>query len=362
MTGAARQPDNSKMPTEAKMHAMKFGNPIFIISPVKRSGTNYLKNVLCQHQDCFSPGPIWEDELLRKAHLLADYADFTFQKWNPKWNVETELMPPQQMLGLMGAGITDMLLAQFSNSAEKRERFCRDFSNQDTPPYRYVTKTPKADNIALLPQLFPDAYLLILVRDGRAAARSGQTSFAKPFDCAVREWAGAMDEISAFIRSPLFNPERHRLLRYEDLVSNPHQQMQELMTFLDLDASRINLSNLDRMPVVGSSTLRSEGRDVHWTPVEKPAGFDPLARAQELSPFKRSHFSYLAAASGRFAGYEVPPPAATLRPFHALRSAAWWPVWHLWRMSHIAREDLPRCLRRLFTRRQARPAASMDTV
>lgn len=344
--------------TEAKAHAMKFGSPIFIISPVKRSGTNYLKNVLCQHQDCFSPGPIWEDELLRKAHLLADYADFTFQKWNPKWNVESELMPRQQMLGLMGAGLTEMLQAQFSNSAAKRERFCRDFSRPGTPPYRYVTKTPKADNIALLPQLFPDAYLLILVRDGRAAARSGQTSFAKPFDCAVREWADAMAEIEAFTRSPLFNPERHRLLRYEDVVAAPTQQMQELMTFLDLDPDRIDPGSLEQMPVVGSSTLRSEGRAVHWTPVEKPAGFDPLARAQELSRFKQSHFSYLAAARGRFAGYEVPPPAAALRPLHALRSAAWWPVWHLWRMSRFAREDLPRSLRRMFTGRPARPAAS----
>lgn len=254
---------------------MKFGSPIFIISPVKRSGTNYLKNVLCQHQDCFSPGPIWEDELLRKAHLLADYADFTFQKWNPKWNVESELMPRQQMLGLMGGGLIELLQAQFSNSAAKRERFCRDFSRPGTPPYRYVTKTPKADNIALLPQLFPDAYLLILVRDGRAAARSGQTSFAKPFDCAVREWADAMAEIEAFTRSPLFNPERHRLLRYEDVVAAPSRQMQELMDFLDLDPGRIDPGKLEQMPVVGSSTCAAKAAQCIGRRSRNPSGLIP---------------------------------------------------------------------------------------
>ena len=327
---------------------MKFGRPIFVISPVKRSGTNYLKNVLCQHNDCFSPGPIWEDELLRKAHLLSDYADFTFQKWNPSWNVEAELMPRQKMLQLMGNGLNEMLHAQFSNTEEKRTRFNRDFSDPKARPYRYVTKTPKADNIALLPALFPDAYLLVLVRDGRAAARSGQTSFSKPFDCAVREWTTAMDEIEAFTNSPAFNPDLHRVVCYEDLAADPANLMRDLMRFLDLDETEIDIENLEKMPVVGSSTLRTEGSELHWTPVEKSKDFNPLARAQELGSFKQSHFGYLAGESGAFAGYSFAQPSAALRPIHALRSAAWWPVWHLWRMSRFAREDLPRTLKRVF--------------
>lgn len=326
---------------------MKFGKPIFIISPVKRSGTNYLKNILCQHKDCFSPGPIWEDELLRKAYLLSDYIDFTFDKWNPDWNVETDLMSRQQVLGSLGTGLIEVLHAQFYNSEEKRSRFVGGDKERSGRPYRYVTKTPQAENISLLPLLFPEAYLLILVRDGRAAARSGETSFSKPFDCAVREWGFAMDEIEGFIKSPFFNPCRHRILRYEDLVENPAKHMRELMSFLDLDTDGIALDKLDSMPVVGSSTLRAEGSDMHWKPMGKLPGFAPLDRAQELGLFRQSHFSYLTGARGHFAGYEFPPVQTALRPLHALRSAFWWPVWIGWQRSRFILEDGKRVWHRI---------------
>lgn len=331
-----------------KSHPISPGRPIFIISPTKRAGTNYLKNLLCRHEDCFSPGPIWEDELLRKGHLLEDYIDFTFEKWNSNWQVEQELLSRQQAMGHLGSALIDILHSQFVNSEDKKGRFSRSLDQQQKHPYRYVTKTPKADNIGLFPSLFPNAYLLILVRNGRSVVKSAQSSFAKPFDLAVREWATAMEEIENFTKSPLFSPELHCVVRYEDIVSHPNEEMQKLMTFLGLDEARISLDEIDDMPVIGSSTQRTGKGDVHWEPETKEAGFDPIARGDELSPFKRSHFSYLAGMRGHCYGYKSEPPVLHYIPMHLVKSAVWWPLWKAWRASRFIKDDLRGALRRVF--------------
>lgn len=321
-----------------------FGAPIFIISPTKRAGTNFLKNILCQHRDCFSPGPIWEDELLRKAHLLRDYIDFTFQKWNPSWEVEKELCARDKAMSLLGDGLIDMLHMQFSNSQEKLARF---EPRGPEAPYRYVTKTPKADNIQLFAQLFPSAKLLILVRDGKSVVQSGQTSFSKPFDLAVREWSAAMRNIETFVKSDAFDPNLHRLVRYEDLITDAPKVLTDLLSFLDLDADGIDPDAVDEMPVIGSSTIKQDGQEVHWTPTKKDASFDPLKRADGWSSFKRSHYAFLSGDAGVFAGYAPPEAKGAYAPLHAAKSAAWWPVWKLWQVAKTAREDLKRCLSRM---------------
>lgn len=334
---------------------MNFGAPIFIISPTKRAGTNYLKNILCNHKDCFSPGPIWEDELLRKAHLLTDYVDFTFKKWNPIWKVEEDFMSRQALCGLFGESLLKMLHMQFSHPDEKAARFDRHSTNESAPPYRYVTKTPKSDNLNLFPAFFPNAYLLILIRDGRAVARSAGTSFAKPFDLAAREWVSAMEDIETFVNSRHFNPKLHRVVRYEDLVTNTAQEVASILDFVGLDPDRFDNEGMEGMPVIGSSTLTKEGTDVHWNPVEKTADFNPLARGSELGAFQQSHFAYLAGNRGAKFGYDVTPDRPYPKIIHALRAASFWPIWSLWRMSRFVKEDLAQNLKRMIKGRAEQP-------
>jgi len=113
-----------------KSHPISPGLPIFIISPTKRAGTNCLKNLVCWHEDCSSPGPVWEDELLRKVHLLAEFIDFTFDKWNSNWQVKQELLSRQQAMGHLGSALIDILHSQFVKSEDKKERFSRSLDQQ----------------------------------------------------------------------------------------------------------------------------------------------------------------------------------------------------------------------------------------
>ena len=48
--------------------------------------------------------------------------------------------------------------------------------------------------------LFPDDYLIVLVRDGRAVVESKQRSFGETFESAAREWAAGAETILRFAR------------------------------------------------------------------------------------------------------------------------------------------------------------------
>ena len=94
-------------------------------------------------------------------------------------------------------------------------------------------KTPQnAENVDRLNVLFPDARYVLIVRDIRDVALSWRAKWGKdPLLCAHR-WNERMTVAVESLRS--LAPRRHRIVRYEDLLSDHADIARELCRFLEL--------------------------------------------------------------------------------------------------------------------------------
>jgi len=283
-------------------------HPIFIKGILQRSGTNYLNNLILLHQDVKPPGLVWEDFFLAQGDLLASYIESVQRHWPPKWakDIESEL-GPKALLGFMGKGIIDFMEAQYRNGLAKGI-----YPAPDQTPVSLVTATPSVRNLHLLFDFFPKAAPIIIVRDGRALVESGVRSFGWDYDEAMHMWATGAQRIQDFCQNPKHEG-KYLLVRYEDLYTRTKEEMDRVINFLGLDRSRYNFQAVQNLGVTGSSELVQTEGSLHWKSIDKPAGFNPLARASEWSPNLRSRFEWIAGEQMRALGYlmdEVSPRPA----------------------------------------------------
>jgi hypothetical protein len=111
------------------------------------------------------------------------------------------------------------------------DRIFLQFSERGTD--RIAERTPAhIEHIDLMNAIYPDAYYLHIVRDGRDAARS----------LASRDWySGSLQEAALEWRRSVLaaraaqRPERFLEVRYEELLANPVPLITQIFDFLDLD-------------------------------------------------------------------------------------------------------------------------------
>jgi protein-tyrosine sulfotransferase len=276
---------------------MPHADPIFILGVMPRSGTNYLWDLICSHPDC-APArePIHEDLFLQHAHLLKAYTGAVQRAWDPAWGVFADDLPAKLSASL-GDGLISFLWVE-------RNR-------------RLVTKSPSVRNLALFFCLFPQARLLILIRDGRSAVQSAMTTFNWDFDTAAHLWAEGAEEIRQFDQAHRNSGLSYRIVRYEDLVDDVEPVMAELLDFLDLDRDRFDFAAAAGLPIRGSSAFFGPGRAaVNWEPVEKDAAFAPKERWREWDPILLRRFEWIAGDQLRRFGYQGSPdrPTSVLWP------------------------------------------------
>jgi hypothetical protein len=258
---------------------------IFIVGVEHRSGTNFLADLLMQHADCCRPLSIGEDYLLHHAQHLQTYAARLHESWNPDWR---ESAPQPEIGAALGRGLLSVLADQSTR-----------------PGHRLVTKTPRADRLGAFPWLFPDHPLLIIIRDGRAAVESAVRSFGWSYPKAIARWNHGARKILEFDRDFGDSECRYLIVRYEDLVTGLHEQLHRILAFLRLDAGRYDFDAADNMPVRGSSTLKAQGKKLHWTPVAKTGDFRPLDRARGWTGRQHRRFLAKAGLSQQLLGYSV---------------------------------------------------------
>lgn len=278
---------------------MRVGEPselILVRGVTKRSGTNYLYDLLCQHPDCAGARrPVWEDFFLDEAANLRSFVVHVGRRWHPRWGVDSEQV-----------------------SAELMQRFgtaLSDFLTTGVDARTAVAKSPSVAGLEEASALFPEAKLIVLVRDGRSVAVSAMRSFGWSFDRALHDWRRGARQVLAFhSANTAENGRQYLIVRYEDLLSDVKSVMSQLFTFVGLDASAVETSALTDLPVRGSSTfgttVNSSGNyRPTWTPVAKDESFAPQLRADSLTASQRRLFDWLAGDELAALGYSREPDA-----------------------------------------------------
>lgn len=259
--------------------------PIFIQGIMPRCGTNFLADLLTAHPDCAPPKPIWESFLLQHGRMLEDYHDRTIRHWDPEWGVTDA--HHEALYRSLGDGLIDFLHALVPNGR------------------RVVTKTPSVQGLSRFPRLFPDAFLVILVRDGRAVVESGALTFGWNREEAMHRWVAAARTILALEENGAKLRDRCCLIRYEDLYKDVEGTLRPLFRLVELDPERYDFTDAESLPVKGSSQLAAAGRDVHWKPTEDLDGFRPLERWSGWNRHLHERFNWLAGEEMERLGYSL---------------------------------------------------------
>jgi hypothetical protein len=264
--------------------------PIILLSACPRSGSNYLENLLALHPHC-RKSKVPEDFFLANSETLLNFCRSVADSWDDWWL--QRLGGASRLAMQMGEA-----LLRFADPGPEEEGPVSDF--------RLMLRSPTTEGIAAVTTLFPEASVLVLVRDGPPTVESGRRSFGWPYEEAMLAWRQSVRRVLSFLASP--DGPRCRLIRFEDLTADPAREIAQMIAFLGLDPTLYPFDRVDEVPVFGSSSFgRAEGEEVHWRPVPKDSSFDPLARAQSWPAHRLTRFAWLAGAEQRKLGYLVHP-------------------------------------------------------
>jgi hypothetical protein len=278
------------------------GAPIFIHGIFERSGTNYLAALLNLHPDCHASW-LHENWMLSECDDLERYAEKMSARWRrePAWQTPSDIA--ERLLWHLGAG----LLSFLAGGADDK---------------RLLTKTPGVERLERFFTMFPSAYLLILVRDGRSVVESSAKSWGSDPGQVARSWAAAADRILRFDREHRGVDQRYRIVRYEDLLRDTRSQVTELLLFLHLDVDRYDFAAIQRLPVFGSSTTRDRAGNWAWQISPRLPGLGSLERWSGWHRGQHERFNWTAGAQLEAFGYE-PVRARERRALWLALTAGW---------------------------------------
>ena len=282
--------------------------PIFIAGVSQRSGTNFLYDLIRLHPNCGGPGTNWEDSSLSQAEWLVGYVEPVAAGWRrhgAEPGVEGLLYEQ------LGNGIVSVLASQIDKQ-------------------RLITKAPSVRNINHFFKLFPRAYLLILVRDGRAVVESRVKSFGENYETAIRIWANGADHILRFNQMARTSHLNYLTVKYEDLFNNPKDELTRIFAFVGLDRDKYDFDAAITLPVRGSSVFRGKReKEFHWDPLEKTAGFNPVGRWNNWSRSTHERFNWIAGQKLVGLGYEAKKFGTDAKLFWSLWNKALDVRWQL---------------------------------
>lgn len=276
---------------------------IFIMGIMQRSGTNYLNNLLLLHPDCEYPGYVWEDYLLAPAEYLDKYANSVYSNWDPAWKTKlVELSGSNPLLRYLGEGLGLFFRNQFTSRSRQRidNKMQGETSGRSA---KLVTATPSIKGLKYFFDLFPDACLLIIIRDGRSVVESGVKTFDWDCEHAMRRWRDAAQTILQFVQTA--EQKRYLVIKYEDLCTNTKQEMTKILSFLELDVERYDFNAAANLAVMGSSELRSSEGEIHWNPREKKSSFNPVKRWNNWGRSLHERFNWLGGRPQKQYGYDI---------------------------------------------------------
>lgn len=278
----------------------------FILGILPRSGTNHVTRLLTLHPNCTGLSPIWEDFLLHHSGVLKDYTGRIYKSWNPDWEVPEKVGPQEKLVGYFGDAICRFLRLQLEgDSVEGND--CPDDSSPANGTQILLTKTPSVVGLENFDDLFPDAHLILLCRDGRAVVESGVKSFDWNYEDAMRRWRDGARAILKYKEKCLASNRKFLLVRFEDFIKDEKAELLKVFEFLGVDSDQYDFEEASALGVIGSSETRSEAGAVHWEATKKKKEFDPVSRFKNWSKGRHCRFNKIAGADMVRLGYELEP-------------------------------------------------------
>jgi hypothetical protein len=248
---------------------------VMILGITQRSGTHFLHELLLRHEQCIGlTAALDEDYLLDMAAPLITFEQRLVRKWPPEYRVHEH---PELLMRSLGDGLTTFLLRLLEATSESAAPLA---DLEDGRERVLVTKSPSVWHLDQTFRLFPDARVLLLVREPQAVVESGMSGLGWSFERALTGWAAGARIIRDVRNSESWRPDQVMLVRYEDLVSDADTELKRIFHFLDLSISDYDFDAPDNLPVVGSSffPVSGRGKDLWSSPVVRNENFKPLER------------------------------------------------------------------------------------
>jgi hypothetical protein len=277
-----------------------------------RSGTNYLGKVMSCNPNVqlVPPATTQEFPLMADLHMW----DRAFAAFAGRYGGDKTLCQIERFRPHLGSAWLMHLIDTFG-----------------LKPGHVFLKDPSVKNIDRFFDVFPDARLIILIRDGRdnvassmkagLAVRDRQTKaertrkrinhwLRRDFVSAARDWSIAVKRVTSFDAE--FKDSRYAsqylIVRYEDVYRDPRRMAERIFSFMGVPWDQGILDAVANADVVGSSFYSSARReDAHkpnWKPTPRTEAFQPVGRWKRWSTLQKSLFKRIAGKQLISTGYE----------------------------------------------------------
>ncbi len=267
---------------------------VFILSPIGRSGTNYLRALMIRSKLCQAPignTLAAEDWLLAHSHHLLRYADSVKQKQMLASRADRTIYHLEE----------SVLLRHIGDAIRKTIRY------KNSRPV--ALKTPSSEGVANIFNLFDDARLIMLVRDGRDTCQSNcRSGFTESYADAFQIWRDRVIQMTDFAGVYAKNCKNPLVLwvKYEEAVNTPEATVRRIAGFLGKGDAKLDMSGIQNLPIFGSSELGRTPTDefVYQTQPAKQ-GFNPIGRWKAWPPEVKILFKKTANKQLVDLGYET---------------------------------------------------------
>ena len=251
---------------------------ILVLGIHGRTGTYFTRNLLGVHRE-IGVSQLAEDFLIADASILSAYVLKVAVHWALHPPSETKHRSDQLRRSL-GHALADHIRGEGAT--------------------RYiVSRTPRVRGLEYVAEFLPGAKVVVTVRDGRDVVESGRRSFGWDFVETARAWATGVNHVLG-----LRNQQKVALVKFEDLVTDLEGALRPLFDFLHVDAESYDFVTARQVPVVGSCETREDSNVLHWRPVPKSVGFNPIGRWKNWTAKECDQFTAIAGEAMESVGYK----------------------------------------------------------
>lgn len=261
--------------------------PILVFGVMPRSGTNFVRDLLAKHPDvCADPGRLYEFPLLHAAGAASTFMD----EFIAMFPVNADVVGRRDALAMLsGAWLRELQL----EAGDKQ----------------ILLKCPHVHHLNLATAIFPEAKIVLCLRDGRDVTESSLRTFSrwsparKTFGQLAHEWALGTEAILTFAEGGVNAHPDVTVVNYESLVSDAGPEVRRILEHVGLKPARYPFDKLESMPVRGSSSSNAADSE-RWQPQEKSKDFKPVGRWNSWSKARQARFDRIAGQALQGAGYE----------------------------------------------------------